>query len=176
MTMTLIETKTLGADAASIEFTSIPQTYTDIVAVLSVRVSSASGAFWFRFNSSSSGYTARRLYGDGGGAYSDTNAVGSNYLFIGDVSNVNNTANTFGNGSVYVPNYSGSTTKSVSVDNVSETNATTAFQHIIAGLWDNTAAITSWAFSAYSGGNLVAGSTISLYGITKGSDGIVTTS
>jgi hypothetical protein len=61
------------------------------------------------------------------------------------------------------------------VDTVSENNATAAFQRIIAGLNNSTAAITSINFFP-SSGNFVAGSTISLYGITKGSDGIVTTS
>jgi hypothetical protein len=43
-------------------------------------------------------------------------------------------------------------------------------------LWSSTAAITSLAFSDISAANYLAGSTISLYKITKGTDGIVTTS
>ena len=65
----------------------------------------------------------------------------------------------------------------MSVDAVGENNATQAFQIISAGLWANTAAITSIQLIPQSGGGtFVADSTVSLYGITKGSDGIVTTS
>jgi hypothetical protein len=85
------------------------------------------------------------------------------------------TANTFGNIQIYFPNYAGSTNKSYSVDSVTENNETVAYQTILAGLWSNTAAITTATFTAESG-NFAIGSTISLYKITKGSDGIVTTS
>ena len=85
------------------------------------------------------------------------------------------TSNTFGNGSVYFPNYAGATNKSFSVDAVTENNSTEAFQAIKAGLWSDTTAISSLTFTVASG-DLVIGTTISLYKITKGSDGIVTTS
>ena len=84
------------------------------------------------------------------------------------------TANTFGNSVIYIANYAGSTYKSFSKDSITENNATAADQGVGAGLWSNTAAITSLSLTVTS--NMVAGSTFSLYGITKGSDGIVTTS
>jgi hypothetical protein len=45
---------------------------------------------------------------------------------------------------------------------------------ISAGLWSNTAAITSLTFLPESGTQFEIGTTISLYKITSGSDGIVT--
>jgi hypothetical protein len=84
------------------------------------------------------------------------------------------TSNTFGSMQVYLPNYTSSSAKSASTDSVSENNDTRAIQEINAFLWNDTAAITSLKIDAPS--NLMAGSTISLYKITKGSDGLVTVS
>ena len=173
MTMTLIETKTLGTAAASIEFTSIPQTFTDLVVVISARTSASatSEGLVLHLNGSSANFTSRFLYGNppGGNAVSGTGG-----FTAGFVSGNNATANTFGSSNVYIPNYTGSTNKSFSVDAVSEHNAADAFQFIVAGLWSNTAAITSLLVKPDSANNLQAGSMISLYGILKGSsNGVV---
>jgi hypothetical protein len=175
--MKLIESKTLGTAQASIEFTSIPQTFTDLVVFQSCRFASNAGDIDMRFNGSTTGYSMRILYGSGSitGAATDSSAY---LVWSGIGSRSTYTASTFGNSMVYIPNYTGSTAKSVSVDGVNENNSSTAFQVISAGLWTGTAAITSIAFSgvASGAGNFEAGSTISLYGVLKGSDGIVTTS
>jgi hypothetical protein len=172
--MTLIESKTLGTAAASIEFTSIPQDGTDLVVLISGRSTNAARDDLTRIslNGSSSNFTSRFLYGDGTSPLSTTE---TNYA--NQVSGATSTANTFGNGSIYIPNYTSTNAKSYSADSVSENNATFAIQSLIAGLWNPSpnVAITSLSIAA-GNGNLVAGSTISLYKITKGSDGIVTTS
>ena len=170
--MKLIESKTLGTAAASIEFTSIPQTFTDLVALVSGRHSAANAADYavLSLNGSTSNFSSRFLQGDGSSASSTTLA-----RFVGNIPGASATSDTFGNISLYIPNYAGSTNKSYSTDAVTENNATFSYQTIIAGLWSDTSAITSMTFTM-NGGNFVIGSTISLYGITKGSDGIVTTS
>jgi hypothetical protein len=172
--MRLIETKTLGTAQASIEFTSIPQTFTDLVVLFSCRTDRADllDGISGNINGSSANFTTRNLIGDGSAASSNTTTVGSLGLATGATS----TSNTFGSSSVYIPNYTAATNKSMSADQITETNATAGFQLLRAILWSNTAAITSINFVPQFGTNLVAGSTISLYGITKGSDGIVTTS
>ena len=171
--MKLIESKTLATAAASIEFTSIPQDGTDLVAFITPRLSTSfvADGLQISFNGITTGFSRRTLSGNGASASSGS----ASDRFIGDVNAATSTANTFSNMSVYIPNYTGSQNKSFSVDTVSENNATTAYQQLVAFLWSNTAAITSISFSP-SSGNLVAGSTISLYKITKGTDGIVTTS
>ena len=175
--MKLIESKTLATAAASIEFTSIPQDATDLVLLMSgrsARTSDGRDEVFIRFNGDSgANYTNRALRGSGSAADSVTNPTTS-------ISRVNlpsstTTSNTFGNGIIYILNYTALVAKSVSVDNVMENNATFSFQEIVAGLWNNTAAITSISFTPEVA-NFEAGSTISLYKITKGSDGIVTTS
>ena len=178
MTMTLIETKTLGTAAASIEFTSIAASFTDLVIYYSARTTASGGGgyqTYISFNSSTSGYSWRSLFGDGSAAQSQSSASDNQGMRIGMSSDSSNTANTFGNSLIYIPNYAGSTNKSISTDGVSENNASTAVQLIGAGLWANTAAITTVKLFPEST-TFVSGSTFSLYGILKGSDGIVTTS
>jgi hypothetical protein len=85
------------------------------------------------------------------------------------------TANTFGNSSIYIPNYSGATNKSYSADGVNETNATQAFQELDASLWSNTASITQVTLSVENG-NFVQYSSATLYGVKSGQSGTTTVS
>ena len=171
--MKLIQTKTLGAAAASIEFTSIPSDYTDLVFFISSRASTSGTSVepcLVTFNSNTTSYTARTV--NGSGSASSTASLTSRLVF--NAPRAGTTADTFGNVSVYIANYNGSTNKAYSTDSVTEHNAAEAHQTIISGLWSNTAAITSVLF-APTANNFTTGSTISLYGILKGSDGIVIT-
>jgi hypothetical protein len=175
--MKLIESKTLATATASIEFTSIPQTFTDLVMVISARSSRATeirDEVQIQFNGdTSSNYSTRTLRGSGSAAISNTG--GTTALTRLDVPASGATSNTFGNQSVYIPNYTSAVAKSASTDSVMENNATESYQYIIAGLWNNTAAITSILLKPEVG-QFTTGSMVSLYGILKGSDGIVTTS
>jgi hypothetical protein len=74
------------------------------------------------------------------------------------------TASTFNNADIYVPNYTSSTNKSISIDTVVENNATANEMSFIAGLWSQTAAINSISFAPYTG-DFAANSTFSLYGL-----------
>jgi hypothetical protein len=172
--MKLIESKTLGSAQASIEFTSIPQTFTDLVLLVSARstADNASGGstIQLRPNSATANQTMRRLIGTGSSVVSTTDTS----IFL-QMAHSGQTSNTFGNTLTYIPNYTGSANKSFSVDSVQENNATDSLQVISAGLWSDTAAITS-ILLVPNGGNFIAGTIVSLYGVLKGSDGIVTTS
>jgi hypothetical protein len=177
--MKLIETKTLGTAAASIEFTSIPQTFTDLVIMFSARASRTDDVqegMTIRFNGNATGYFERSLFGTGSAALTFSNVSGTQFAFSLYSASASTTANTFSNGQFYVPNYTSANNKSVSIENVTENNATASSLNIHAGLWSNTAAVTSISFAATSGGGFLTGTTASLYGILKGSDGIVTTS
>jgi hypothetical protein len=166
--MELIQTVTVGSGgAASISFSSIPATYDDLQVVMSMR-SSAGGSVDFmkmEFNNdtTSGNYSARTLYGSGASASSFVISPGN---FTADFNASGSTANTFSSFSCYIPNYRSNTAKSRSVDHVSENNATTAYQMLVAGLWSGTAAITSIQFGL-GGANFVEGSSASLYGIRK---------
>lgn len=174
MTMTLVSTVTVGAGgAASIDFTSIPQTGTDLLIVSSLRTNGAeSGSvLGVRFNGlSGSIYTVKRLYGSGSAASSD--GIQSTYLYRGwKATGTDFTASTFANNQMYIANYAGSTNKSVSFESVTENNATAADQTLVAGIMADSAAITSIAITPVSGNSFVQYSTASLYTITKGSGG-----
>lgn len=172
MTMTLIATATIGAGGAStLSINSIPQTFTDLKIVISARTTYGSGEDFCRltFNGSTSSYSGRYLRGSGASGSVSSTTQTTNIRF--DAPGANATANTFGNGEYYVPNYSASTNKTVSVNYVTENNTATAYQYIIAGLWSNSSGITSVSIDSANGANFVQYSTMSIYGITKGSGG-----
>ena len=162
-TYTLISSVTVGSGgAATIDFTSIPATYTDLLVSTSLRTTGSDGYTAITFNSNTSNYTNRWIQGSGATATS-----GSNAGRFADVPNYSGyTASTFSNGQIYIPNYAGSNNKSYSSDAVNETNATQAFMYFIAGLWSNTSAITSIGLSP-SNGTWVQYSTAYLYGISN---------
>jgi hypothetical protein len=173
--MKLIETITLGTVVSSITFTSIPQTFTDLVLKISSRSTGDSSGINLRINSDASTINdIRTLRGSGSVTYTD---LYSNQpaIYLFDQTQSTYTANTFSNIEAYIPNYTGATFKSVSNDSVTENNGSTAGLTIAAGIYKNTNAVTS-LFLLDGGHSFVVGSTFSLYGITKGSDGIVTTS
>lgn len=166
MTMTLIATTTLTGSTTAFDFTSIAGTFTDLILVISARQATGQNAIGrLTFNGVTTNLSSRLL---GGGGSTAVSATGTQIEPV--VSYSTDTANTFGSLSVYIPNYAGSTNKSVSLDSVSENNATAAYQRITAGLWSSTAAITQITFTSPDG-NWASGSTASLYGITKGSGG-----
>ena len=162
-TYTLIASSTVGSGrAATIDFTSIPGTYTDLLLSVSLRSTEAlvETNATISFNSSSANKSARTLYGNGSTASSFTYAS-EIYLWL---SGANSTASTFGNSQYYIPNYVSSNNKSISIDSTSENNATLVAQSLSAGLWSNSAAITSITITC-GGGNFVQYSTAYLYGI-----------
>ena len=160
-TFELIASYTVGASPVStVDFSSIPSTYTDLCFKISARSNGASEDIsLLSINGSTSGFSARYLQGNGASASSSTLARwGGNYTAS------NNTASTFGNAELYFPNYLSSNQKSYSVDNVTETNGTTAYAGIVAGLWTGTGAINQVTFTPNSG-SYVQFSTFYLYGV-----------
>jgi hypothetical protein len=161
--MTAIQTVTVGSGgAAVIEFTNIPQTYTDLAIVISSRNTSSSGSdnMNIAINDSSSNFSGRYLFTNTNG----TIVSGTDTTPAGAYNGGNTTANTFSNVSIYFPNYSGSTNKSFSVDSVAENNGALSNLYFDAKLWSNTAAITKISFTCTTG-NFAQYSTATLYGV-----------
>ena len=164
----LLERTELNASAASVTFANIPQTgYTDLKVVISARTDSAAvnDNVAIQPNGNTSNRSARRIYGTGVSALSDSLVN----IVSGNIAGANATANTFGNAEFYLPNYAGSTNKSLSVDSAAVNNSTnTAFLGLAAELWANTAAITSIKLTPNTGGSsFVQYSTAVLYGIKR---------
>ena len=163
-TFTLIQAITVGSGgAANVEFTSIPSTYTDLTLNISARTSRTltQDDFDISFNGSTSGLSYRRLLGTGSAASSDSGSR----IITGYIAGDSSTASTFGNVSVYIPNYAGSANKSLSSDGVSETNATNVNMSMVANLWSNTAAITSIKLTPATSQTIQQHSTFYLYGV-----------
>lgn len=156
-----VEVGVLGA--AFIDFTSIPSTYTDLCIKASVRGSDLAiyTGMEINLNGSSSSFTGKIIEGAGSG----TPASGSPTTGIGDPNGSTSTANTFGNVEIYIPNYAGSTNKSISVDGVGENNATTAYAYLVATLWSNTAAINRVTLKPSAGQTWTQYTTAYLYGV-----------
>jgi hypothetical protein len=156
-----IATVTVGSGGtASIEFTSIPGTYTDLLLRTCTRGTTTNAGYIY-LNTSSSNFSWKGLYWDGVNVFGDSRS--DNY---GDalMNNSADTASTFSNSDHYFPNYAGNTNKSFSQDVVTENNGTYAQSRARAWLWSNTSAITGIKITAYSG-NFAQYSTATLYGI-----------
>lgn len=164
-----IATVTVGASPVStIDFTSIPATYTDLKIVVSARCNRTGferDSIELTFNNNTSNYSTRTLNGSGSSAGSATGYSAAS-IQRADVNGPTTTSNTFSNIEFYIPNYAGSTYKPVTIDSVYEDNVTLAFIHCIAGLWSNTAAITSVKLGLETS-SFVQYSTATLYGIKK---------
>jgi len=166
-TLTLISSYTASTSPTSFSFTSIPQTYTDLKLILSIRGSRA--AFYSNISvlvngSSSAIYNYRWLYNSSG----TPTALG----YAGDtelgqyVDGANATSNTFGNLEMTICNYATSNYKTISVDNVVEDNSSSVFEVLEGELAQTTSAVTSLTING-SGNNytFANNSTAYLYGI-----------
>ena len=161
-TLVALQTVTVGSGgASSISFTNIPQTYKDLQVVISGRLNGTSAGTSIAFNNDTNNFSYKHLYafdstvGSGGGNV--------NYVYESNTSNM--TASTFDNSQIYIPNYTGSTNKSYSVDAVSENNSTSlAIRILLGGVWSKTDPITTVTVAPYSGA-FVQYSTATLYGV-----------
>jgi hypothetical protein len=152
--------------AASMTFTSIPATYTDLVVKISARGVNGDPYCYtsLALNTVTTNQTARGLNGTASSASSFT-ATNFQFFINGNTS----TASTFSNNEFYIPNYAGSTNKSLSLDGVFESNSSSAdnnYLQLMADLWSSTAAITSITITGVSG-NLAQYSSAYLYGVSN---------
>jgi hypothetical protein len=163
MAYTLISTQTVGAGGTtSIDFNSIPQTYTDLYLVLSITAPGINSVL-LKINGTTTNFTSRGVEGNGSAA--------SSWVRANDIGGYNNTtANSFSSIAIYFSNYNSTTkNKAYSIETVAPANATLEYDDIIAGLWSSTAAITS--LSIYNSGAQLWSqySSASLYGVTSDS-------
>jgi hypothetical protein len=160
-TYTPIATQTLGSATSTVTFSSIPQTYTDLVLVISGRCSSTVGNnnSAIRFNSDSgNNYSMTRATGDGSTPGTDrvANTSYAGWAFI-----ANSSSSEFSPVIYQIQNYSNTTTnKSL----IGRGNWTAQFVSATVSMWRNTAAITTIDITQ-TGTNWVVGSTFTLYGI-----------
>jgi len=159
-----IATQTLGSAAASVTFSSIPSTYTDLVLIVTARQdnNASTESLRLRFNSDGgTNYSRTNLTGDGSTATSSRTA-NDDEINIGNFQpGTSAAAGLYATTIINLQNYSNTTTnKTVLIRSANASVATAA----TVGLWRNTAAINT-IFLRISGFNIAAGSTFSLYGI-----------
>jgi hypothetical protein len=165
--MKLIATQTVTTAQPNITFSDIPQNFTDLHVLYSLRATADTDTYEIKLNTSSANFSHRFLRGEVGSVGTDGRTDND---FVTSVTKSVFTANTFSNGSLYFPNYTSSNFKSISEDTVLENNATDGRQKIAAALWSNTSAINAVELTVLTG-NFAVGSTISLYGIGGAGDG-----
>lgn len=156
-----------AAGLAEIEFTSIPQTFTDLCLVVSLRCTRATGSYdlyRIQLNGSNNISLGRTLEASGGTRSTESRVE------VGLQAISTNTTNVFNTGVHYIPNYAASSEKTFSGD-----SGMTSGILLTAGRITSGTAITS--LKLVSGvGSFVQHSTATLYGITAGSSGGVTVS
>jgi hypothetical protein len=165
-TFVKIASSTVGAGGTTtITFSSIPSTYTDLCLKFSLRTSRgtyASDLLRVDFNGSTANQSSLFLEGTSITAYFtlSTTQIASATTSI-------TTANTFSNGELYIPNYAGSTYKTISSDSFGENNSTNNAIYLASGLWSNTAAINSISLTDINSATIQQYSSATLYGILK---------
>lgn len=158
-TYTPIATQTLGSAQATVTFSSIPSTYTDLVLVTQSAGSTAGQDFKIQFNSDTgTNYSVTLIRGYGTGVTSNRTS-NSTYIYLdysgGSLTTIQDQYN------VNIMNYANTTTyKTILTRYSSAANSAEAG----VGLWRSTSAINRIDLSM-TAGNLVAGSTFTLYGI-----------
>lgn len=162
MTYELIASQTLTADAASVEFVDIPQTFDDLVLMCSPRTNygNTDTIMYMKLNGEGSTSNPRYLRGNGSNAMSFADTPN----FVGWINSAYY-ANLFASVEIYIPNYVGSQAKSVSSTSAFEQNDTTAFISVSAGLYGSSV-VTSIQFTAMYG-SFVANSSFQLFGISN---------
>lgn len=162
----LIASTTLSSSAATIDFNSIPGTYTDLLVKLSGRSSTGFNAAdtYIQFNGSTTSYSGRYLMKDSSDSVPVTSTSATNKLLLGFVPATQAVANAFGSMDIYIPNYTTSASKAVHVESNTANNGVIQWLYFAHGLWANSSAITQITLSDASG-TFASGTTAYLYGI-----------
>ena len=156
-----IATTTLGSASATITFSSIPATYTDLRLVIIPLANSSPDDFYLRFNSdSATNYSITTLYGSGSAAASNraTNATG---ILMTRGTQTQLSTPTLRTADIF--SYAGSTYKTVLTTESSDLNGS-GTTVVNVGLWRSTSAITTITLNRV-GDSFAAGTTATIYGI-----------
>lgn len=169
-TYTLITSTTLTADTASVTFSSIPGTYTDLIIRLSARGDNGGTStenIKLTLNSdTATNYSITALYATGTTPSSNRNSSQAVFDFDYGVDGSTATSNTFSSAEIYIPSYIVSQNKPLGIFSVAENNSATGNGITdAAGLWRNTAAITSISISPGTSAKFKSTSSFFLYGI-----------
>jgi hypothetical protein len=160
-----LSTVTVGAGgAASISFTNIPQTYTDLVIQVSGRDNrtNLTDDFGIQINGSTSTFSYRAVVGSGSSVSANSNTFSVAGIWNGNTS----TSSIFGNATIYIPNYTSSNPKAITSDSVMENNGAYSELWLTGTLWNTSTPITSITIVGNNvGSTILQHSTATLYGV-----------
>lgn len=156
-----IATQTVTSAVGTVTFSSIPQTYTDLVLVSSRQQASAA-RLYLRFNGNTSSlYSDVWISGEGASAFSGKDS-GQSAISIGGIWN-GSTTTTWATNITHIMNYTNTTTfKSTLTKDANDKGSSGTIEAMI-GMYRSTSAIT--AVNVVGGSNFAVGSTFTLYGI-----------
>jgi len=168
-TYTLISSNVLSSSAASVTFSAIPATYTDLVLRISSRTAQATTNANLKVilnADTATNYSETHLSGDGATASSSQGSARAFSYYYAVANGDSMTANSFGSFELYIPSYTASQKKPLSGIGNTETNSTTSYITATAALWQGTAAITSIQILPTIN-NFMSTSSFYLYGISN---------
>jgi hypothetical protein len=163
-TYDVISTTTVGTAAATVTFSSIPATYTDLVLVCAARTTRAatSDNLVVRFNSDSTAiYSSSNLFGDVNGIGSARSSSDTS-CFWSFIPSASQSSGRFGVAAMNILNYSNTTTFTTTI---SSSGNYAAQLELTANLYRSTSAITTITMLSGTASNIAVGSTFTLYGI-----------
>jgi hypothetical protein len=176
MISNLIASTTVGAGGTStIEFTSIPGTYTDLVILLSARTTAGSDVTRFRANNyAAANYTATVIFSNGANIQTFTETFNT-HMNIGTTPGTSMSANSFSNVLIQYPNYASSDVKTIKSFALYKDSGANMEQRLTGS--NNGAAFTAAVTSVqiYTTNTLAQYTTAYLYGTLKGSGGATVT-
>ena len=168
-TFVKIQTITVGSGgAASVNFTSIPQTYTDLKLFYSFRTDRAgfvADSVGMTFNGLSTNRSYKEGYGTGSGGSGGSAASNGASMMVGYPPCGNTTGSVFGSGVIYIPNYTSSNYKTAVVTQTGENGSATAYCNYVINLWSSTSAINQITFASDYAAYMSQYSVATLYGI-----------
>jgi hypothetical protein len=149
-----IATTTLGSATATVTFSSIPSTYTDLIIIALAQTQYNGNYLGIQFNGDTgNNYSRTRLSGNGTSASSERDSSQPRInLYAQPTSN-------FAVNIIHIMNYANTTTYKTVLARTDQASLST---NAYAGLWRSTAAINSITLRE---DNLQSGSTFTLYGI-----------
>jgi hypothetical protein len=164
-TYTLIASSTVGSGgASSIAFTSIPNTYTDLIVKCSLRTGESS--VYTDIDINFNGESARQWRGFYAVTNSTASSTSTGFNIAASANGANSTASTFSNCDIYIANYNSTGIKTLSSEGAVENNSTSSWNmNFAANSITNSAAVTSVTLAPFGGNSFVQNSTAYLYGI-----------
>ena len=166
--VSVIARTVLGSDAASVDFTSIPSTYENLIVEWVVRGTASTAWPWLYCQvngDTTSNYGSMTLHNSGSGAATDSQATTKWYC--GYTVGATGTTGFAGSGRMWLPGYARTVFNKTFFSQFSAqygANGNTAQVGTSQGAWGSTAAISSLSFTIETA-SFKAGSVFTLYGI-----------